>query len=776
MIAKPEIMTSFSFIITTHMNGKLIILIICGILSLSFHAYGEIIQEKDGFKWEKYGDYSEGWGAKDLHGNVIIPQKKNQSIFYSTAKYGTSLSIGYFRVETWNGQQNIHSLVDIKGNVILKPSAEDVGMGVKMCDNDTLVYLYSTNDKMDTWKAYTLEGKKLLDYKGNYTVDDQGQFIDSETKKILGKRLECSNGKLNNFYIPRPNEIIKTSMGDFFATEKHSDNFDWKLLTISDGSICGAVDSEDRIIVPVTNRAHFIKFNDGLFECRQEGHNGLAFVYDKEGNPIIPILDNNTGIVRTGNYFVGTTFDGDKDSYKSARLYSLNGAQLLPDGKFKHISVNHIGCPLHFYAEDFDGNLYIYGEDLTEELKIKNNEISFITKMNDDLGNYYLATMKDDRGESVIAPNGTSIIDAGKYTYIKRITTPDFSFYEACVQQKDKNGKPIYEKGSGVYKYGIVALNGEELIPPVYDLVTTYNNQIELTKDGKKYAVTADIKKTTKFENCVIDGKFYLVNEKGETLNKLGYDKLTFDEDKFSYLAIIGDFQSYINPSGMESNPIITQMFNKAYSMMATSPSEAIRQFNKIIELDKQELYPSILSQSHNNIGCLLFDSGDEDSAANHFEEAVRLMPSNQIAANNLNQIVNPQVEETSDESNLSGWDIASNMLGSIGNVINTFSYSAQGNHTATSDNSTFKSKRKVKNLQKTSTATKKGKSLSESQNERFARNTYNKNIDTLSHMAVFRQYYNDSVRRDIQRSMRNIRSRYGFPKSEWEDWDGSPK
>lgn len=773
----------FNLSISKHIIGKVIIPLYLT-FGFSFISHGEIIEEKDGFKWEMFGDYSDGMGAKDLSGNVIIPQKKGQSIFYRTAEYGTSLSIGYFGVNYWNGKRFMYSLVDVKGKVILKPGPEDVGMSVKICDNDTIVYLYSTTDKMDKWSAYTIEGKKILSYKGTYVVDDQLRFVDRNTKKYLGKKLERTNGKLNNFYIPRPSGTIITSMGEFFTTEKHSDGYDWKLLTLSDGSICGAVDSEDGVIVPVTNRAHYIKFEDGLFMCRQEGRKGLAFVYDKNGNPIVPIHDNNNGILRTDKYLVGDTNVDDKESskYKSARLYSLNGTLLLPDEKFNYISVHNIGCPVHFYAEDNDGNLYIYDEDLTEELKIKdvNDEIQYITKMKDELGVYYVASMKNEGGESVLAQNGTPIIAPGKYTYIRRITTSDFSFYEVSIRQKDKEGKPIYENGSYVYKDGIVALNGEELLPPVYDHVYTYGKEVELTKDGKKYLVTADIKKPTKFETKYLEGKFYLVNSSGETINKLGYDKLCFDEDKFSYVAEIDGFQSYINPSGLESNSIINQMFNKGNALMATSPMEAIDQFNKILALDKQELYPSILSQSHNNIGCLLFDSGDEDGAVSHFQEAVRLMPSNQIAANNLNEILNPPVEGGNDETSTSGWDIASNILGGLSDIMNAFSNSSenlsQNYQSATQDNSIYKSKRKVRNTRRTNTATKRGKTLAESQNERTARNTYNKNIDTLSHMAVFRNYYNDSVRRDIQRSMREIRSRYDFPKSDWEDWDGSPR
>lgn len=39
--------------------------------------------------------------------------------------------------------------------------------------------------------------------------------------------------------------------------------------------------------------------------------------------------------------------------------------------------------------------------------------------------------------------------------------------------------------------------------------------------------------------------------------------------------------------------------------------------------------------------------------------------------------------------------------------------------------------------------------------------------------MKTFRERYDDNQRKSIQRSMKQIRKKWRFPKSEWEDWNG---
>lgn len=528
-------------------------------------------------------------------------------------------------------------------------------------------------------------------------------------------------------------------------------------------------------IVPTSDKAHYIEYEDNLFRCRQYGKEGLAFVYDKSGNPIISTLDGNNSLLKHKEYFIGHKYANNDSSSESYALYGIDGTEFLSHGKFKYISIHYIGVPLHFYAEDFHGNLYIYNDKLVEELKITKSNISLIEKQQDDLGIYYILRMNDD-SESIISQSGSTIVESGKYNYIKRLTTDSFSFYKVGVLQKDKNGKPIKGKdGKEKYLSGIVALNGTEIIPPIYDMVYANGEEVKLLKGEEEYKVTADLKITKPFDCKLQDGLYYLVNRNGQFLNKLGYDNLTYDEDRYSYLATIGNFKTFIYPSGTEVNPIIDQMFSNAYSLMKTDLTASMTEFKRIIDLDKNLAYPSVVSQSYNNIGCVLFEQGDEDGAFQYFQRAVEIMPNNLTAANNLNELLNPPLQEQKGNASVSGWEIASNVLGALGNALNSYT-SLKQNFTNNNYQEPIRSNRKVSKKQKRDFSEKSGKTLGQSNNERVARNTYHKYAGLLIDMSTFRDRYNDDQRRSIQKSMRAIRLKYNFNKTEWEDWDGSPR
>lgn len=67
-----------------------------------------------------------------------------------------------------------------------------------------------------------------------------------------------------------------------------------------------------------------------------------------------------------------------------------------------------------------------------------------------------------------------------------------------------------------------------------------------------------------------------------------------------------------------------------------------------------------------------------------------------------------------------------------------------------------------------------KSQTAGSARNETIARNTYNDYVGQLIDMSTFRERYNDNQRKSIQRSMKQIREKWGFPKSEWEDWNGN--
>ena len=64
--------------------------------------------------------------------------------------------------------------------------------------------------------------------------------------------------------------------------------------------------------------------------------------------------------------------------------------------------------------------------------------------------------------------------------------------------------------------------------------------------------------------------------------------------------------------------------------------------------------------------------------------------------------------------------------------------------------------------------------SVSDAQNERNDRRTYDNYVDQLSRMKTGLDQYNDNNRRNIQSKMKQLRAKHNFPKNELEDWNGS--
>lgn len=754
------------------MKFSTLTLILSIMLFAQHKALAELITEEDGFKWEKFSTPGiNGEGAKDSNGNVIITPIKGVKIFYSNATFGSSLSVGYFRIQKWNGTELSEGLSDVRGNVILKPKYANAGLSVKMCGTDTLVYCYTTNLQMNSWNVYDLKGKKILETKAAFDFDDNYNFIDFKTKKPLGKSISPSNGSLTSFFIRRPTEIIDTPWGQFYATQKKYGNFGWKLLTLSDGTICGAVDKENKTLVPVSNKCHSIEYEDGIFIGRQDGAKGVAVAYDSIGNALISIADSVSHLNIQNSYIKGIRNDSLlKES--TAILYDRQGNLLIPPGNFNNISIGRC-YNSNIYDQYIIGTNYnkspyivVYDKNLAPLLELKDQIDALVDLKVDSLGIYY--TYYVDGKKGVISDKGNIVIPAKKYDIVERVIKNGIGFYKVTVIEERKGNDKEY-------KYGICALNGEELIAPRYSYITNYNGILELTDfDGKKYKYDGDLATANK---CKIfkDGEMYfLCNHNGVKLNNIGYQTIDYNDEKFCYTATIGEFSTYVTLAGTEQCPIINQIFDKAYVLTETNPSKAISLYKYLIDLDKECFYSSLQSQSYNNMGVIYNRQGRKDEAIKNFQRAIELTPTNQIASNNLDELLRPKAEVGEQDNNISGWDIAYNLLGSF---IDSYSASNTTSNHNNFGNYSDDNQSTLRNNKKQTTSKNRGNSIAKYNNKRTADRTYNNYVSQLIDMNVWRERnYNDSQRRQIQSSMRSLRTKYGLSKSDWEDWDGSPR
>lgn len=107
-------------------------------------------------------------------------------------------------------------------------------------------------------------------------------------------------------------------------------------------------------------------------------------------------------------------------------------------------------------------------------------------------------------------------------------------------------------------------------------------------------------------------------------------------------------------------------------------------------------------------------------------------------------------------------------IMNTTANVLNaTASVMPSGNSASTTYESSSASKSTKKKSNKRS-------SVSDAQNERNDRRTYDNYVDQLSRMKTGLDQYNDSNRRNIQSKMKQLRAKHNFPKNELEDWNGS--
>lgn len=82
--------------------------------------------------------------------------------------------------------------------------------------------------------------------------------------------------------------------------------------------------------------------------------------------------------------------------------------------------------------------------------------------------------------------------------------------------------------------------------------------------------------------------------------------------------------------------------------------------------------------------------------------------------------------------------------------------------------------KRVLKKSRRDNKGKQKYTSVAEVRSKIIESNVYNDYVDQLIHMKTWpEKYYSDDQRKKIQKTMKMLRERNGFPKSEWEDWNG---
>jgi len=124
-----------------------------------------------------------------------------------------------------------------------------------------------------------------------------------------------------------------------------------------------------------------------------------------------------------------------------------------------------------------------------------------------------------------------------------------------------------------------------------------------------------------------------LVNSSGNIVSKRGYEDIdNYSSDGKIYAKLVG-YKTELTTKGEEVTPISKQIFDEAYNMSASDAQEKFDKYMLCIAIDNE----GYKAPAYNNIGSLLEDLGDVDSALGYYEKARNL--GNETARKNIKRI-----------------------------------------------------------------------------------------------------------------------------------------
>ncbi len=431
-------------------------------------AFAQIHNEEDGFQWIEFGEGIKT-GAKSMNGNIIV-EPKCDFVRYQTAKDG-NVSIGYFYLVKYKDTE-LNAICDIKGKVIIPFKYNYADMGVKMCDSDTLIYFYTTNNNFKTSNIYDCTGRKIANEIPQFYIDDNGYICDFDNKRSLNIKIPSANGKLSNFYQKTPTEKVQTPLGWYAIQEKKDEGFNWHLLYTS--SLCGAQTVDGKTIVPVEKKCKEINYDNGVFIAKTIDN--VYCAYSKDGKELVSTLYNYYDIRVDGytkTFLCCATKDGN-DKYAS--LHDLNGKLIFPTGIYSDITPKKVNTKIYFIvSKDRKSQVLDYDHDLLISI---DNPCFVCDIYGDKLGIYYKILQHDiKRNVGIVDEKGKVVIAPGRYDLIKRVVNDRVAFYETTIIKGDKYSDQEF-------LHGVCDLEGHEVLPNEYDYCPYSTTDIFQMKKG----------------------------------------------------------------------------------------------------------------------------------------------------------------------------------------------------------------------------------------------------------------------------------------------------
>ncbi len=408
---------------------KHIVISLCVIFLLAFNIEGQIITEKDGFKWQSYQEYGYT-GAKSEKGKVIVPARY-QTCIYERGHFSVKTSSGLIGIFSPDGKviipanryQNVMSPESgLSVFIVIGPE----GWGVKSAKGKEVIPEYYDaisimgNDN-DGWFYKILKNgyQGIADEKGKIIISPDCRY--NEVLRQGDKRSGFSysffiygNGQDNMSGVCDSNgkEVIRTK---YFMTVLKSDNNGNNYYEVTMGNSTGKLSVDGKIIsVPkpfASERLQYVSGGDNWYlVCDKNNRFGAK---DSKKRELIPCKYNMISLTSDKKYF--SVRDGIYFG-----MHSLDGKCIIPTTRH-YLSVYSLGDNIGFMTED------------------------------------HLSGIANNKGEILVSPS---------HRYVELLKPSKY---------KGADGVVIGCKDGG--KWGVETMDGQMILPCKYDNIGTYSFQ-----------------------------------------------------------------------------------------------------------------------------------------------------------------------------------------------------------------------------------------------------------------------------------------------------------
>lgn len=488
------------------------------------------------------------------------------------------------------------------------------------------------------------------------------------------------------------------------------------------------------------------------------------------GTIIVPFNKGYEWISYENGLFCATIFSPDGDYMKDkVAFYSKSGKELISSDKYEHAYYN-IGegtLPSWFsvYNDGREGACDVTGKQIVRPVykSLLYGSKGFEGKLS-DTDNYTVLGVVLPQHDIMAFVEKQKMTESDGFVWYK---LKDYPNYGAA----DKDGNILipmelqltsirYKSSQRTGVYGVFEVKKD-------DCVGVYNIKgIEILSPNKGYT-------SWKYKGDDIRG--YLQVDKGsleygicdleqnEIIPPGKYSYVYYDKDGF-FCVELGEYEGICNLNGDEIIPpdrYTSVVYENTWFSVKKGDLEGV------CDLKGKEL----ISPAYD------FLFYDDEVGFYYLENGNNIALNVKIASSDIPIVKSEEmyVENTSsnnhkyqaNEQSSKVMDVLNMIAGALNSVATymptgNYSNSQVGSDNYSNSSSTYKTKRKSN-----------ASVVSNAQNERNARRTYSGYVDQLSRMKSGLDSYSDLNRRNIQSKMRSIRSEWGFPKNELEDWNG---